>query len=165
MIRCPNGPGGRGQPDEREAGLAAALDQIRGVDIDEAAVRAHVMWPDHLLGVTSDRGREGAPLKRFFWPPAPVLYRFDASGFIRALEEQLTENGLPLPPPRRPEGARGAHVAGSAKPSPSFRARLIPMSPAGGVPVEAEDPCKLVLLGVWCDRRVNHEKRETQPSG
>ncbi len=78
--------------DEREGGLAAALDQIRGVDIDEAAVRAHVMWPDHLLGVTSDRGREGVPLRRFFWPPVPVLYRFDANGFIRALEEQLTGN-------------------------------------------------------------------------
>lgn len=78
--------------DEREEGLAAALDQIRGVDIDEPAVRAHVMWPDHLLGVTSDRGREGVPLKHFFWPPVPVLYRFDANGFIRALEEQLSGN-------------------------------------------------------------------------
>jgi len=58
--------------DEREGGLAAALDQIRGVDIDEAAVRAHVMRPDNLLGVSSDRGREGVPVKRLFWPPPPV---------------------------------------------------------------------------------------------
>ena len=42
--------------DERGV-LAAALDQIRGVDIDEAAVRAHVMRPDNLLGVSSDRNQ------------------------------------------------------------------------------------------------------------
>jgi len=46
--------------DGREGDLAAALYRISGVDIDEAAVRAHVMRPDHLLGVTSDQGREGA---------------------------------------------------------------------------------------------------------
>ena len=76
--------------DGREGGLAAALEQIHGVDIDEAAVRAHVMRPGHLLGVTSDQGREGAPARHFIWPPGPVLYRFDVIGFIRALEEQLT---------------------------------------------------------------------------
>ena len=75
-----------------EEGLAAALDQLRGVDIDEAAVRAHVMWPDHLRGAASDRGREGVPVRHFVWPPGPALYRFDATGFIRALEEQLTGN-------------------------------------------------------------------------
>jgi Beta-lactamase len=76
--------------DEREGGLAA-LDQIRGVDINEAAVRAHVMWPDYLLGVTSDRGREGVPVKDVFRPlPLPVFYRFDVTGFIRALKEELT---------------------------------------------------------------------------
>src|SRR3984957_6979203 len=81
--------------DERKGGLAAALDQIRGVDIDEAAVRAHVMWPDHLLEVSSDRGLEGVPPERFRWPPpgwVPAFYEFDANGFIRALEEQLTGN-------------------------------------------------------------------------
>lgn len=78
--------------DER-GGLTAALAQVRGVDIDEAAVRAHVMRPGHLLGVTSDRGREGVPVKRLFRPPlVPVLYRLDAAGFIRALEDQLTGN-------------------------------------------------------------------------
>jgi len=77
--------------DEREEGLASALNQIRGVHIDEAAVRAHVMRPEHLLGVTSDRGREEAPVKKLFWPPLPI-YRFDVAGFIRALQEQLTGN-------------------------------------------------------------------------
>ncbi len=32
------------------------------------------------------------PVRHFVWPPGPVLYRFDATGFIRALEEQLTGN-------------------------------------------------------------------------
>jgi CubicO group peptidase (beta-lactamase class C family) len=75
-----------------EDGLAAALDQIRGIDIDEAAVRAHVMRPDHLQGAASDRGREDGPVRRFPWPPGPVLYRFDITGFIRELVEQLTGN-------------------------------------------------------------------------
>jgi CubicO group peptidase (beta-lactamase class C family) len=96
---CPcDGRPGRG--DERRAelmsgpeeGLAAALDQLHGVDIDEAAGRAHVMWPDHLQGAASDRGREDLPVRRFPWPPGPVLYRFDATGFIRALVEQLAGN-------------------------------------------------------------------------
>lgn len=81
--------------DERGGELAAALDQIRSVDVDEVAVRAHVMRPDHLLGVSSDQGLEGVPLEHFFWPPpvsVPAFYEFDANGFIRALEEQLTGN-------------------------------------------------------------------------
>ncbi len=77
--------------DEREGGLTGALHQIRGVDIDEAAVRAHVMRPEHLLRVTSDRGREGVPVRKFFWPPFPI-YSLDVSGFIRTLQEQLTGN-------------------------------------------------------------------------
>lgn len=76
--------------DGREGGLAAALERIRGVDIDEAAVRAHVMRPVNLLGVTSDQGREGVPARRLFWPPGPTLYHLDVTGFLRALEEELT---------------------------------------------------------------------------
>ena len=67
--------------EEREAGLAQALSRIRGVDIDEAAIRAHVMWPQHLQGAGSDRGREDGPAKHFIWPPGPVLSFFDANGF------------------------------------------------------------------------------------
>ena len=79
--------------DEREGSLAAALDQLRGVDIDEAAVRAHVMRPDHLLGVSSDRGPEGGPAQDAATPPpAPVVYSFDTAGFIKELEEMLTPN-------------------------------------------------------------------------
>jgi CubicO group peptidase (beta-lactamase class C family) len=89
--------------DERERGLAAALDQIRGVDIDEAAVRAHVMRPGNLLGVSSDRGREGVPAEDVALPgpgpgplpvpgPGPVVYGLDAAGFIQELEGLLTGN-------------------------------------------------------------------------
>jgi hypothetical protein len=78
--------------EEREAGLAQALSRIRGVDIDEAAIRAHVMWPQHLRGAGSDRGREDGPAKHFVWPPGPVLSFFDANGFMSALEKQLTGN-------------------------------------------------------------------------
>lgn len=91
--------------DEQEGGLAAALDQIRGVDIDEAAVRAHVMRPDNLLGVSSDRGREGVPAEDVALPPpgpvprpgprpgpGPVVYGLDATGFIQQVAELLTGN-------------------------------------------------------------------------
>ena len=90
-----------------ERGLAAALDQLHGVDIDEAAVRAHVMRPGNLLGVSSDRGREGVPAEHVALPPpapvpapgpgpvpgpAPGVYGLDAAGFIQELEGLLTGN-------------------------------------------------------------------------
>ncbi len=86
--------------DEREEGPAAAPDQIRGVDIDEAAARAHVMRPDNLLGVSSDQGREGVPAEDVARPPtpgpgpvpAPAVYSFDAAGFIQDLKGLLTGN-------------------------------------------------------------------------
>jgi hypothetical protein len=30
------------------------------------------MRPGNLLGVSSDRGREGVPVKHVVWPPPPV---------------------------------------------------------------------------------------------
>jgi hypothetical protein len=41
---------------ENEAKLAAAFGQIKGVNVDESAIRAHVMRPQHLVGALSDRG-------------------------------------------------------------------------------------------------------------
>jgi CubicO group peptidase (beta-lactamase class C family) len=76
--------------DDREAGLAAALGRIRGVDVDEVALRAHVMRPDYLLEAASDRGREDAPVRHFIRPVGPVLTHLNVTGFIRALEEDLT---------------------------------------------------------------------------
>lgn len=77
---------------EREGLLAAALAQVRGVEIDEAAVRAHVMRPDSLLNAHSDRGRAGAPTERAVHPPpfpVPVFYAFDAAGFMTLLQDAL----------------------------------------------------------------------------
>jgi CubicO group peptidase (beta-lactamase class C family) len=76
---------------EPQAGLAAVLSQIRGVDIDEAALRAHVQWPDHLQGVASDRGREDVPARLLHGPPVS-LYHLDVPGFLRTLEGQLDGN-------------------------------------------------------------------------
>ena len=36
--------------------LDEALRQVRGVSIDATTIRAHVMRPANVLGVTSDRG-------------------------------------------------------------------------------------------------------------
>jgi CubicO group peptidase (beta-lactamase class C family) len=77
---------------EREGWLAAALAQVRGVEIDEAAVRARMMRPDSLLNARSDRGRAGAPAERAVHPPpfpVPVFYAFDAAGFIALLQDAL----------------------------------------------------------------------------
>ncbi len=77
--------------------LARALERIRGVEISEAALRAHEIRPAHLEGAGSDRGRldlpapaepreepsEAAP------PVWPALYRLDVDGFVRALESAL----------------------------------------------------------------------------
>jgi CubicO group peptidase (beta-lactamase class C family) len=77
---------------EREGWLAAALAQVRGVEIDEAAVRARMMRPDSLLNAHSDGGRAGAPAERVVHPPpfpVPVFYAFDAAGFIALLQDAL----------------------------------------------------------------------------
>ena len=85
-------PANRSESDQ----LAAALKSIRGVDITEAQVRAHVMRPSDLDGAASDRGRLDLPEQ-----PAPSLqttealpevhqhYRLDVDGFIQALESAL----------------------------------------------------------------------------
>ena len=95
---------------EREGWLADALAQLRGVEIDEAAVRARMTRPDSLLNAHSDRGRAGAPAGNgdrhaVFRPvpgpapaeravhrppfPVPVYYTLDAAGFIALLQEAL----------------------------------------------------------------------------
>jgi hypothetical protein len=47
---------------ENEARLDTALRRIKGVKVDEAAIHAHVMRPQRVVGVVSDRGREDAPI-------------------------------------------------------------------------------------------------------
>jgi CubicO group peptidase (beta-lactamase class C family) len=68
--------------------LAAALSQIRGVHVDEAAARAHVLRPEHVRTAVSDLGPAGAPAREHHWHHRH--YRFDKDGFLEALEKKLT---------------------------------------------------------------------------
>jgi len=100
------GPEMSGREDEmseRAERLTAALEQVRGVDIDEATVLAHVIRPDNLLGTSSDRGPEGVPPEDFPVPPSPSPkpgprpgpsphYGFNAAGFVQQVAEFLTGN-------------------------------------------------------------------------
>jgi CubicO group peptidase (beta-lactamase class C family) len=75
---------------ENEAKVAAALGRIQGVNVDEAAIRAHVMRPQQVLGVLSDRGREDAPIVEHLRPRPDLIYELDIRGFTKALESALT---------------------------------------------------------------------------
>jgi negative regulator of replication initiation len=75
---------------KNETKLAAALGRIQGVKVDEAAIRAHVMRPENLVGVSSDRATEDAPIIQ---PPTPqpgVSYELNIQGFVADLESALT---------------------------------------------------------------------------
>ena len=91
--------------------LYEALSQIRGVTVDAATIRADVMRPATVLGVTSDRGLD---VERAPTPPKHVDgglpqeflgYAFDPDGFVEALQAafdnsvagyamRLNKNGL-----------------------------------------------------------------------
>jgi hypothetical protein len=70
--------------------IAAELRRIHGERASEAALRAHVMRPVHLLGVSSDRGREDTPpMVEPTWLPH-LGYELDVNGFTQALQAALT---------------------------------------------------------------------------
>jgi hypothetical protein len=77
--------------------LAAALRQVRGVEVTETRLLAHEMRPAHLEGVESDRGRLDPPAWSREWdrrgalPEAHLHYRLDVDGFVRALESALND--------------------------------------------------------------------------
>src|ERR1700722_9439146 len=73
-----------------EEKVAAALARIRGLKIDDAALRAHVMRPLYVTDVITDRGREDAPLIEHIEPLADFVYVLDVNGFISSLETALT---------------------------------------------------------------------------
>jgi hypothetical protein len=75
---------------ENEARVAAALGRIQGVNVDEAAIRAHVMRPQQVGGVISDRGREDAPMIEHVRPRPHLIYELDIRGFTKALQSALT---------------------------------------------------------------------------
>jgi CubicO group peptidase (beta-lactamase class C family) len=72
--------------------LDEALRQMPGVRIDAATIRAHVMRPAHVLGVTSDRGIEVEPaptpagLAAGEQPEEFLGYQFNPDGFVSALQ-------------------------------------------------------------------------------
>jgi CubicO group peptidase (beta-lactamase class C family) len=84
-----------------------ALAQLHGLELDEAAMAAHVMRPDHLDGVVSDRGPEDLAALEERPVQAGVTYRLDVQGFATALNKalqgsvagyafQLNQNGAPI---------------------------------------------------------------------
>jgi CubicO group peptidase (beta-lactamase class C family) len=73
-----------------DASLAAALRRIRGGTIDEAAIRGHVMRPQHLLGAASDQGSKDAPSIRNLAPPPDQTLELNIQGFIGAVQAALT---------------------------------------------------------------------------
>jgi CubicO group peptidase (beta-lactamase class C family) len=75
---------------ENEAKLAAALRRIKGVTVDEAAIRTHVMRPENVVGAISDRGREDVPIVQNLPPQPGVSYELNIQGFIDALQSALT---------------------------------------------------------------------------
>src|ERR1700693_6422675 len=83
----------RGQPTiglGATADVVAALGRIQGVKVDEAAIRAHVMRPENVVGAISDRGREDAPIIQNLPPRPGVSYELNIQGFIDALQSALT---------------------------------------------------------------------------
>ncbi len=75
---------------DNEAKLAAELVRIKGVTVEEAAIRAHVMRPQQVVGVVSDRGSEDAPRIQDLLPQPGLSYEFNIQGFIDALQSALT---------------------------------------------------------------------------
>jgi hypothetical protein len=77
---------------ENEAKAAAAFERIRGVKIDEAAIRSHVLRPKNVVRVISDRGREDAPAIEHIPPVPGFIYELDVNGLIQTLETALNNS-------------------------------------------------------------------------
>src|SRR4051812_10656519 len=74
--------------------LASALGEIRGVKLDERAVRAHAIRPSHVQDVISSRGlEEGRAHIASPFPATTVFpYHFDVDGFGRAVHARLKDS-------------------------------------------------------------------------
>lgn len=83
---------------EHSAQLTTALAQLRGVQLDEAALRAHVMRPAGVSAASSDQGRHdlpataGQPLVRVAEqaPEFRLGWRFNPAGFVKSVENALS---------------------------------------------------------------------------
>jgi hypothetical protein len=74
--------------------LSAALRPIRAPWLDQAAIRAHVMYPEHVARAYSDRGRDDVLLPPFEvqvrpagWQP-PVRWGSDVDAFADAIDSR-----------------------------------------------------------------------------
>src|SRR5215831_5299804 len=74
-----------------QGALGAALRPIRAQWLDEAAIRAHVMNPEHVVGVHSDSGRDDLLVPSFEarmrpgGPLPPVRWGLDVDAFADAI--------------------------------------------------------------------------------
>jgi hypothetical protein len=73
--------------------ITSALSEIRGVKINEAAVKARAIRPSHVVDVVSSKGlEEGKPYPEFAFPVSGTFpYDFDIDGFGRALHAALKD--------------------------------------------------------------------------
>ena len=72
--------------DSDDAALADALDSIRGITVDPAAIRGHVMYPPNVVGVRSDQGLGRPPDRHSVSPSSSAQYVFDIDGFVTDLQ-------------------------------------------------------------------------------
>jgi CubicO group peptidase (beta-lactamase class C family) len=69
-----------------------AFDGVQNLTLDAEAMKAHVMRPEHGVGVISSRGRhEGTPFPAVQFPHAPS-YHFDVVGFAQSLHFTLKDS-------------------------------------------------------------------------
>ncbi len=73
------------------ARLDEALRQIRGVTVDAATIRAHVMYPPNVVGVRSDQGLGQPPDSHSVSPSSLAQHVFDIDGFITDLQSTLAD--------------------------------------------------------------------------
>jgi hypothetical protein len=69
-----------------DGALAGALRSIRGITVDPAAIRAHLMYPPNLVGVRSDQGLGRPPDSHSVSPSSLAEYVFDIDGFVTDLQ-------------------------------------------------------------------------------
>jgi hypothetical protein len=100
--------------------LDEALKQIRGVTIDEGSIRAHVMRPANVLGVTSDRGLDAER------PPTPTRHvegqgPQEFLGFVGGARQLPYRLGGPVPLHDRLRRVPGQHRREATATPPGLR--------------------------------------------
>ncbi len=87
----PNAPAARVSPEDLHRALAP---NVKDLNIDENRVRNHVMRPQHIIGVVSDRGRDEGKIE--FVPSRPIVgplaaHHLDVDAFTKALHAALKD--------------------------------------------------------------------------